>query len=102
MIYCAVSTGVGAGIIIDGQLFRGSYGCAGENGHMLATPDEGFLCGCGNRGCACCFPACATVRFTCLPACCACFIFRFSVVLLACLLLCFCMLLLSFLVIHKC
>lgn len=51
MIYCAVSTGVGAGIIIDGQLFRGSYGCAGENGHMLATPDEGFLCGCGNRGC---------------------------------------------------
>ncbi len=51
MIYCAVSTGVGAGIIIDGKLFRGSYGCAGENGHMLATPDEGFLCGCGNRGC---------------------------------------------------
>lgn len=51
MIYCAVSTGVGAGIIIDGKLFRGSYGCAGENGHMLSTPDEGFSCGCGNRGC---------------------------------------------------
>ncbi len=51
MIYCAVSTGVGAGIIINRALFRGSYGCAGENGHMLSTPDEGFLCGCGNLGC---------------------------------------------------
>lgn len=51
MIYCAMSTGVGAGIIIDGKLFRGSYGCAGENGHMLSTPDEGLSCGCGNRGC---------------------------------------------------
>lgn len=51
MIYCAVSTGVGAGIIIDGKLFRGSYGWAGENGHMLSTPDEGLSCGCGNRGC---------------------------------------------------
>ena len=47
----AVSTGIGSGIIIDGKLFRGSYGWAGESGHMLASPGEGVLCGCGNRGC---------------------------------------------------
>ena len=51
MVYVAVSTGIGSGIIIDGKLFRGSYGWAGESGHMLATPDEGVLCGCRNRGC---------------------------------------------------
>jgi glucokinase len=38
-------------MIIGGKLFRGSYGWAGEGGHMIATPGEGLLCGCGNRGC---------------------------------------------------
>ncbi|AEC01336.1 ROK family protein [Parasphaerochaeta coccoides] len=51
MVYVATSTGVGSGIIIEGKLFRGSYGWAGECGHMLATPDEGVLCGCENKGC---------------------------------------------------
>lgn len=51
MVYVAVSTGIGSGIIIDGNLFHGSYGWAGECGHMLATPGEGVLCGCRNRGC---------------------------------------------------
>ncbi|MCC8163986.1 MAG: ROK family protein [Lachnospiraceae bacterium] len=51
MVYVAVSTGIGSGLIINGELFRGSYGWAGECGHMLATPDEGVLCGCRNRGC---------------------------------------------------
>ena len=51
MVYMAVSTGIGSGLIIDGKLFRGSYGWAGESGHMLITPDEGLACGCGNRGC---------------------------------------------------
>jgi glucokinase len=51
MVYIASSTGIGSGIIIDEKLFRGSYGWAGECGHMLATPDEGLLCGCRNRGC---------------------------------------------------
>lgn len=51
MVYCAVSTGIGSGLIFDGKLFRGSYGWAGESGHMLLTPDQGLLCGCGNRGC---------------------------------------------------
>ena len=51
MVYMAVSTGIGSGIIINGELFRGSYGFAGESGHMLITPDEGVRCGCRNRGC---------------------------------------------------
>lgn len=51
MVYVAVSTGIGSGIIVNGKLFRGSYGWAGECGHMLATPDEGFPCGCRNTGC---------------------------------------------------
>lgn len=51
MIYMATSTGIGSGLILNGHLFRGSYGWAGESGHMLITPDEGVACGCRNRGC---------------------------------------------------
>ena len=51
MIYMSASTGLGSGLILNGQLFRGSYGWAGESGHMLITPDEGLMCGCRNRGC---------------------------------------------------
>ena len=51
MMYTAVSTGIASGIIINGELFRGSYGWAGETGHMLLSPGEGELCGCGHRGC---------------------------------------------------
>ena len=51
MLYCPVSTGISSAIIINGQLFRGSYGWAGETGHAIITPGEGILCGCGNRGC---------------------------------------------------
>ena len=51
MIYMATSTGIGSGLILNDQLFRGSYGWAGEVGHMLITPDEGVLCGCRNPGC---------------------------------------------------
>jgi len=46
----AVGTGIGAGIIINGQLYRGRWGIAGEPGHYRVVPD-GRLCGCGNRGC---------------------------------------------------
>jgi len=51
MVYCAVSTGIASSLIINGELLRGSYGCAGESGHMLVTPGRGELCGCGHRGC---------------------------------------------------
>lgn len=51
MLYCAVSTGISTGIIINGQLFRGSYGWAGESGHMIVVPGAGIECGCENKGC---------------------------------------------------
>jgi len=43
-------TGVGGAIVIEGKLFRGSRGGAGEFGHIIVQPD-GPLCGCGQRGC---------------------------------------------------
>jgi glucokinase len=46
----AVGTGIGAAIIIGGELYRGRSGIAGEPGHVRVVP-EGRLCGCGNRGC---------------------------------------------------
>jgi len=51
MVYVVIGTGFGSGIIIDGKVFSGSYGAAGECGHMIATPEEGLLCGCENQGC---------------------------------------------------
>ena len=48
--YIKAATGIGAGIVINGQLLRGATGTAGEIGHT--TLDEaGALCYCGNRGC---------------------------------------------------
>ncbi len=50
MIYITWSTGVGGALILDGQLFRGAHGAAGEVGHMVLDPD-GPLDACGQRGC---------------------------------------------------
>ena len=50
VIYVMISSGVGAGIVIDGRLHRGVTGLAGELGHVRARP-EGAVCRCGNRGC---------------------------------------------------
>ncbi|MDR2429264.1 MAG: ROK family protein [Candidatus Margulisbacteria bacterium] len=49
-IYVTISTGVGGGIIIDGHLYTGANGTAGEFGHTVLLPD-GPPCNCGNRGC---------------------------------------------------
>lgn len=49
-IYITVSTGIGGGIIIDGKIYTGPLGTAGELGHMVID-DEGPWCNCGNRGC---------------------------------------------------
>ncbi|MBC8059832.1 MAG: ROK family protein [Clostridiaceae bacterium] len=51
ILYCPVSTGISSGIIINDELFRGSYGWSGESGHMIVNPDEGIMCGCKNKGC---------------------------------------------------
>ncbi|MBT2485147.1 ROK family protein [Microbacterium sp. ISL-108] len=50
MAYLNLGTGVAAGIVIDGQIWRGSRGTAGEVGHISVDP-RGRLCGCGQRGC---------------------------------------------------
>jgi len=51
MVYVVVGTGFGSGIIINNEIFSGSYGGAGECGHMLMTPNDGHMCGCENAGC---------------------------------------------------
>jgi glucokinase len=45
-----LGTGIGGGIVIDGKIYRGSTGSAGEIGHMILL-EGGPLCGCGNYGC---------------------------------------------------
>lgn len=43
--------GVGAGFVVNGQMFRGSGAGAGEIGHTIMIPDGGQACRCGNQGC---------------------------------------------------
>ncbi|MFQ3681972.1 ROK family protein [Roseiflexus sp.] len=50
LLYLTVSTGIGGGIIIDGQLYRGERAWAGEVGHQVLKPD-GPPCPCGRNGC---------------------------------------------------
>ncbi len=48
--YVKIGTGIGCGLIIDGNVYRGSSGSAGELGHVTIDPN-GPKCGCGNYGC---------------------------------------------------
>jgi len=50
LVYLKVASGIGAGLILGGRLYRGWGGMAGELGHVLVDP-EGAICRCGNRGC---------------------------------------------------
>lgn len=50
MAFLNLGTGMAAGIVVDGRLWRGSTGIAGEIGHIPVDP-SGALCGCGQRGC---------------------------------------------------
>ncbi len=50
MAYLNLGTGLAAGLVLDGQLWRGSRGTAGEIGHIPVDPD-GPICSCGQRGC---------------------------------------------------
>lgn len=50
MLMITLGTGVGGGIVTDGELLRGGHGMGGEVGHMRVVPD-GLRCGCGNHGC---------------------------------------------------
>ncbi len=50
MILFTLGTGVGGGVILDGEIWRGAWGMAGEIGHVTVDPG-GPQCGCGNHGC---------------------------------------------------
>lgn len=50
-IMITLGTGVGSGIVVNGQLVYGHDGFAGELGHVIVKPGNGRLCGCGRSGC---------------------------------------------------
>lgn len=50
MVCITLGTGIGGAIVVNGKLFRGAFGMAGEFGHVGVVPD-GHWCPCGNRGC---------------------------------------------------
>lgn len=49
-VYVKISSGVGAGVVLQGEIFRGASGFAGEIGH-LTLDEQGPMCRCGSRGC---------------------------------------------------
>lgn len=50
VVFVAIGTGIGAALLVDGELFRGAHGIAPELGHLRVVPD-GRPCPCGKRGC---------------------------------------------------
>ena len=50
VVCVTLGTGIGGGLVVDGDLYRGAFGIACEYGHMTLVPD-GRRCACGNRGC---------------------------------------------------
>ncbi|MDR4888934.1 ROK family glucokinase [Fredinandcohnia sp. QZ13] len=51
LICVTLGTGVGGGIIANGEVVRGANGAGGEIGHITSIPEGGALCGCGKTGC---------------------------------------------------
>jgi glucokinase len=51
VIGIVVGTGIGGGIVVNRQLWRGSNSAAGEIGHLLMDPKSNVKCGCGQKGC---------------------------------------------------
>jgi predicted NBD/HSP70 family sugar kinase len=51
LVVVNVRHGIGAGIVLNGQLFHGDGGGAGEIGHVAVAPESGLRCRCGNFGC---------------------------------------------------
>ncbi|WP_122817168.1 ROK family glucokinase [Nocardioides pantholopis] len=50
LLMLTIGTGVGGGLVLDGELYRGAFGVGAEIGHLRLVPN-GRLCGCGNLGC---------------------------------------------------
>ncbi|HFU6651778.1 TPA: ROK family glucokinase [Streptococcus agalactiae] len=51
VVFVTLGTGVGGGVIADGNHIHGVAGAGGEIGHMIVDPENGFMCTCGNKGC---------------------------------------------------
>ena len=51
VVMITLGTGVGGGIIINGRIYSGAHGAAGELGHIMMVEDETETCGCGKKGC---------------------------------------------------
>jgi len=50
LMMLTIGTGIGGGVVVNGELYRGAFGIAGEFGHVRVVPD-GHPCGCGAKGC---------------------------------------------------
>jgi glucokinase-like ROK family protein len=50
LLFVKLGTGIGCGIVVNGELYRGADGCAGDIGHIPVDP-RGLVCACGNVGC---------------------------------------------------
>ena len=50
LMLVTVGTGVGGGLVLDGELYRGAFGVGAEIGHLRVVPN-GIVCGCGHHGC---------------------------------------------------
>ncbi|MBW8348111.1 ROK family glucokinase [Bacillus sp. IITD106] len=51
LIAITLGTGVGGGVIVNGDIVHGAKGAAGEIGHITAVPRGGYMCNCGKQGC---------------------------------------------------
>ena len=51
MVFVTLGTGVGGGIVVEGNLLHGAHGSGAEIGHLILDRDETTACNCGNRGC---------------------------------------------------
>jgi len=51
LLAVTLGTGVGGGLITNGQIVHGTVGMAGEIGHITMLPEGGVMCGCGRKGC---------------------------------------------------
>lgn len=51
VVMVTIGTGLGGGVVVNGDVIDGAFGAGGEIGHMCVNPDEERVCGCGLRGC---------------------------------------------------
>ena len=51
MVFVTLGTGVGGGIVVEGNLLHGAHGSGAEIGHICVNPEETVRCNCGNYGC---------------------------------------------------